>query len=93
MLKEAACYARIALGLRELIKAPRGGDPDAQRRFNLENRESNFLSLVREVVYSNPHHPYRLMLEQAGCAYADVEQSVQRDGREPTLKKLLRGRL
>jgi hypothetical protein len=54
----------------------------------LERRESDFLMLVRDVVYANPDHPYRWMLELAGCEFGDVERLVAHDGLEGALERL-----
>jgi hypothetical protein len=57
-------------------------------KIRMDNREKNFLSLVRQSVYQNKSSPYRKLLFSAGCDYADLQQSVIRQGLENTLQKL-----
>ncbi|NLW84908.1 MAG: hypothetical protein GXY41_10990 [Phycisphaerae bacterium] len=57
-----------------------------QRR--MENRPQNFLSVARELVYGHSKSPYRALLLNAGCDYADLEAGVKRHGIEATLQTL-----
>ena len=59
-------------------------------RARLENRNANFLALAKRAIYQNPQSPYRRLLEFAGCEFADLEQSVQREGLEESLRLLFR---
>lgn len=54
----------------------------------MEARDRRFLDAVRALVYEHPASPYLPLLESAGCAYADLEQSVRERGLEETLDAL-----
>jgi len=71
-----------------MARAPLEADPPGLIRRMIENREQNFLDLMRRAVFENPSNPYYTLLQWAGCAYGDLEQSVRRDGLEPTLQSL-----
>lgn len=57
-------------------------------RRRLEQRERDFLALVRDAVYANPISPHRALLAHAGCEYGDLERLVNRDGLEASLQGL-----
>ncbi len=59
-------------------------------RRRLEQREADFLDLVRRSIFANPASPYRSLLQLAGCEYRDLERLVQHDGLEETLRLLFR---
>src|SRR5262245_19929108 len=88
MLKEAAYFADMARGLVEMLRAPALSDPCGTLRDQLEHRAERFVGQVRDYVFSTPGHPYRIMFEQAGCEFEDLEQSVRRGGLEKTLRQL-----
>lgn len=90
MLREAAYYARMGLGVYGLLRAPRIPDPEATVRHQMENRERHFLETARSVIFGNPQNPYHRMLRLADCGYEDLERGVNRDGLEPTLAALHR---
>ncbi len=56
----------------------------------LENQESDFLSVARNIIYPNPANPYRQLLDLVGCQYGDLERLVRQDGIEGALRSLLR---
>ena len=82
-------YSRMVLGVFELVRTPLIADPAGDIRRQMENREANFLDLVRRAIYLNPRSPYYRMLQLAQCEYQDLEQAVRRDGLEHTLEALL----
>ena len=88
MLREASYYSRMALGVYKLARAPLEADPEGLVRRTLENREANFLNLMRRVVFANPSNPYYTLFQWAGCTYGDLEHAVASDGLEPTLESL-----
>jgi len=90
LLPEIRRYSRMALGMFELVRTPPIADPAGDIRRRVENREANFLDLLRRAVYLNPRSPYSRMLKLAQCEYGDLEQSVRRDGLERALEALLR---
>jgi hypothetical protein len=82
-------YSRMALGMFELVRTQPIANPADDIRRQVENREENFLDLVRRAVYLNPRSPYCRMLQLAQCEYSDLEQSVRRDGLDRALEALL----
>jgi hypothetical protein len=90
MLPEAAYYARMSLGVVQLLRAPRISDPEGTVLAQMANRERNFLKTIQNAVFGNPGNPYKRMFQIAGCSYEDLEQGVTRDGLEPTLAALHR---
>jgi hypothetical protein len=88
MLREANYYTRMALGLRQLVNVPLEPDPPGLVRKTIENRESNFLDLMRRAVFDDPANPYHTLFKWAGCTYGDLEQTVRKNGLEPALETL-----
>jgi hypothetical protein len=62
----------------------------AALRLRFEQRERDFLDLVRAEVYANPASPYRALLGLAGCEYGDLEHLVRDEGLEGALRLLYR---
>ncbi|MDF1551813.1 MAG: hypothetical protein P1P84_02065 [Deferrisomatales bacterium] len=54
----------------------------------LRDRKSNFLAVLRNLVFDNGNSPYRRLLRWAGYDYARLEQRVAGSGVEATLKCL-----
>jgi hypothetical protein len=88
MLNEAVYYTRMAWGMRTLGKTKPPADPEAVIRWQLANRETTFLELVRGGIFENPRTPYREMFRLAGCEFGDLVQGVKQNGLEPTLETL-----
>lgn len=88
MLREAAYYLRMAMGVYKYARALGLSDPHGRIRHQLENRERFFLETIRRVIFDHPGHPYHQMFELAGCGCADLEESVRREGLEKTLRSL-----
>ena len=59
-------------------------------RRRLQNREEDFLTIARKVVYAYRTHPYYQLLKQAGCEYGDLERTVHQEGVEGALQILFR---
>lgn len=57
-------------------------------RSRLENREANFLSLIKCCIYERNSSPYLELLRYAGCAYGDLKRLVAQRGIEAALRKL-----
>ena len=57
-----------------------------RRRF--EQREENFLAVVKQAVYGHAASPYRQLLQLAGCEYGDLERLVHQEGVEGALRVL-----
>ncbi len=88
MFREAGYYSRMALGLVKWARVPLEPDPPALIRRTLQNRESNFLGLMRQAVFENPAHPYHTLFAWAGCTCGDLERLVRQDGLEKALATL-----
>jgi hypothetical protein len=56
----------------------------------LEQREADFLALLRRIFRSGPADPYRQLLAMAGCEEEDLAALVRQDGIESTLRALFR---
>ncbi len=57
-------------------------------RRRIDEREKNFLSMAKNLIYKNKYSPYRKLLLWAGCDYVDLEHSVRQEGIEKTLERL-----
>jgi hypothetical protein len=88
MWKAAAHYFGMARKLPRWARMPLEPDPPAVVRRMLENRDSNFLDLMRSAVFGNPTSPYRQLFTWAGCTFGDLEHTVRKDGLEPALRSL-----
>jgi len=77
----------MALALRRHLRSPLDPDPGATIARAMRNRNPNFLTLVRPV-FADSAHPYAQLFKIAGCAYADLESEVNRNGLETTLRAL-----
>jgi hypothetical protein len=56
----------------------------------LENREADFLVLVKRTIYEHPTSPYRGLLKLGGCEYWDLERLVREEGGEGALRDVFR---
>jgi hypothetical protein len=90
VLSEITKYSRLAWDLRTFLKH-RITLEDSKRVIaeRLQNRERNFLNLIEKGVYENSGSPYLKLLKLAGCEFGDMQKSVNGDGIEATLNKLL----
>lgn len=81
--------ARVARGFPDYLKKPitlEKAIDDIKTRMG--NREQNFLTLARRLIYENQPSPYRKLLIWAGCDYKDLKDSVRTKGIEKTLEAL-----
>ena len=89
LLSDIRMYARFTAGLPAFLrKKITLEEALAIIRKRLDEREENFLRLVRKGIYEYPRSPYLPLLKMAGCEYRDLEQSVKTKGLEPTLLTL-----
>ena len=88
---EARVAWRLVRGLVPLLSHP-VDLPRARAvlRDRLERRAADLLWIARHAIYERPSSPYRRLLDAAGCAYADLERLVAREGVEGALRELLR---
>jgi hypothetical protein len=88
-IREIIQFARTAGTIRNYLKKTLTVEQAINDiKIRMDNREKNFLSLVEQSVYQNKSSPYRKLLSLAGCDFADLQQSVIRQGLEKTLQKL-----
>lgn len=82
-------YARFAAGLPAFLRDTITID-EAERivRQGMQEREENFLALVRRGVLSNPDSPYAKLLRLAQCDYGDLEREVRNKGLNAALRSL-----
>jgi hypothetical protein len=88
LIRELAYYTKMALGLAAWARSPVEPDLEGLVHRTFLNRESNFLNLLRAAVFANPANPYSKLLENAGCAYGDLEAMVRERGLDSTLRVL-----
>ncbi len=88
MLRAAADFMQLAWGLRALRAFHPHSDLEGAIRDQFLHRETHFLRLLREAVYNNPRNPLYVLLREARCEIADVEEMVRTKGLEPSLEIL-----
>jgi hypothetical protein len=89
MLGDLQMFWRFASGLRRFLAEPLSPDACARLlRESIEQREQNFLALLRRTVFENLCSPYLPLLRAARIPFEDVERSVHREGLETTLARL-----
>lgn len=54
----------------------------------LAHRQERFLDVARTQIYQRPASPYLILLDNAGCAFSDLQSHVRRHGLEATLSRL-----
>jgi hypothetical protein len=92
ILSELALAARFFRNVPRYLRRP--VTLEESRRVlarRLDERERDFLHLVRCAVYGRSSSPYRELLAWAGCEWGDLVSLVERDGVEAALRALLRG--
>jgi hypothetical protein len=79
----------LAAGVHAFVSDRIGFDRacDEVRR-RLETRGERFLALARAQIYARPQHPYRRLLQAAGCDYGDLEVLVRQNGLDDALERL-----
>jgi hypothetical protein len=89
MLNDAVMYGRFAMGLRKFLRVriTLEESRDIIRR-NLQQRDDNFLKILKTGVYGYSNSPYLPLLNWAGCEYGDVEKLVRSDGVNGALRHL-----
>ena len=88
MIREMVYYARMALGIRALVRQKVPADPMAEFEQQMARRQEHFLDLAQRIVFANQAHPYHELFRIAGCTHPDLIAEVERAGLEPTLEKL-----
>ncbi|HEX9710175.1 MAG TPA: hypothetical protein VGB42_09455, partial [Candidatus Thermoplasmatota archaeon] len=82
---------RFVAALPRLFRRPLNPtDARAVLARRLEQREADFVALMRRVVFGNLKSPYRRLLGLAGCEQGDLAQLVASEGVESSLERLAR---
>ena len=82
-------YSRLALGFRGFLKETLTLEQCKEIvKKRLEERDKNFLNIVKKGIYRNEGSPYLKLLNLAGCEYGDIESSIAKNGIENTLQGL-----
>ncbi len=90
-LEDVTSGARLLFRLPSFLRHPiMVEEVRAVLRRRLEQREADFLGLVRETVYQHATSPYKELLRLAGCEYGDLKKLVRDNGVEGALHVLLR---
>ncbi len=90
MRRELRYYARLAVGIRQMLREPVPSNPEAFVRGQLLNREQVFLDTLNRAIFSNPQHPYAVMFRAAGCEPGDLAREIRQRGLDATLLELRR---
>src|SRR3989304_1700231 len=89
ILGDLKMYARFAWGLRGFLRHTLPlEEAKAIVKKRLEEREMNFLRLVKKGIYGYPKSPYLPLLKLAGCEFGDMEKMVKDKALEGTLLAL-----
>src|ERR1700676_5523941 len=88
-LERIAQLARLASGFRKFLRPPIGIEAAAAEiKRRLEDRETNFVTLAKQLIYDVPSSPYRRLLVWGRCEYGDLRARVTSHGLESTLERL-----
>ncbi len=86
ILEDIKMYGRFALGLRGYLRHTISlEEAQAIVKQRMEERETNFIRLVKKGIFGYRGSPYLPLLKLAGCELGDIEDMVQRRGLEKTL--------
>lgn len=82
-------YTRFIWGLRGFLRHTISlEEAKAIVRRRMAEREENFLRLIRQGIFNYPKSPYLPLLKFARCEMGDIENMVQQNGLESTLRAL-----
>jgi len=89
ILVDMKMYGRFAWGLRGFLKHTLTlEEAKAIIKKRMEERETNFLSLIRRGIFGYPKSPYLPLMKMAQCEIGDIENMVRSKGLENTLRAL-----
>ena len=89
ILADMKMYGRFAWGLRGFLKHTLTlEEAKAIIKKRMEERETNFIRLVRKGIFGYPKSPYLPLMKLAQCEMGDIENMVKAKGLEGTLKAL-----
>jgi len=79
-------YSRFCAGMGEFLKQTLSLEASRQIiRSQLENREEQFLNIVRKAIFENKRSPYLCLLDLAGYNFEDIKNLVVSNGMEKAL--------
>ncbi len=82
-------YFQLVFALRNFLKSTLSIEQCREIvKKRMEERDKNFIDVVKRNIYSNEKSPYLKLLKLSGCEFGDFRTSVLRDGIEKTLEKL-----
>jgi hypothetical protein len=82
-------YFQLVFALREFLKETLTLEKCKEIvKRRLEERDKNFIDIVKRTIYDNETSPYLKLLKLAGCEFGDFRSCVIRDGVEKTLEAL-----
>jgi hypothetical protein len=89
MLQEGLIGARLVGKLAPYLKKSVNIDEaKALLSIRLEQRDSDFVQLVKTLIYDLPKNPYLKLLKNAGCEYQDFQNLITKEGVEGALHRL-----
>ena len=89
ILSEIKRYGRFAWRLRDYLRHTISlEEAEAIVKRSIEERESNFLRVVKKGIFGYPKSPYLPLLKLADCQMGDIEDMVHREGLDKTLLAL-----
>jgi hypothetical protein len=89
ILSDLKMYGRFVWGLRGFLKHTLTlEEAKAIVKRRMEERETNFLRLVRRGIFGYPKSPYLPLMKMAQCEMGDIENMVRDKGLEDTLRTL-----
>ena len=87
LISEYKGYGRFLTGLRGFLreKVTLAEAKETIRR-RLQEREENFLRVLKTAIFDYPQSPYHPLLRNAGCEFGDIRDAVRRRGIEAALR-------
>ena len=92
ILADLKMYGRFALGTPKVSSHTLTlEEAKAIVKKRMEERETNFLRLVKKGIFGYPKSPYLPLLKLASCEMGDIENMIRGRGLENTLRSLREG--
>jgi len=87
---DAVRFSRLAFGLRGFLRYTLTLEECKQQILSrLNNREKNFLQIIKKGVFDYPQSPYLKLLQICGVEFGDIESLVSGHGLDEALRKLM----
>ncbi len=89
MLSNLKTYFALSIEFRKFLKETYTSEHCIEIiKKRMEQREENFLEIIKKGIYDNRESPYLKLLEIIDCGFGDIERLVKKIGIEKTLGKL-----